>query len=108
MSPATAAADEQLVARLAARARSGRRPSAQAGRPPARGRDAVGAPGGTGSHLQPVLCSGGLDVVRQWGRVGGRHRPRRLATSHATEGAARAALLALLRRRLRRGYLPAR
>jgi predicted DNA-binding WGR domain protein len=61
-----------------------------------------------GIHLQPVLWGGGVDVVRQWGRVGGRHRPRRLVTPHATEGAARAALLELPRWRLRRGYLPAR
>jgi predicted DNA-binding WGR domain protein len=59
-------------------------------------------------HLQPALWDGGVDVVRQWGRIGGRHHPRRLVTPHPTEAAARAVLPELLRRRLRRGYLPVR
>jgi len=106
VSPATAAAaDEQLMTRLAARAAVGGGLVVElVDRRPADGTRARWH----GIHLQPVLCSGGLDVVRQWGRVGGRHRPRRLVTPHATEGAARAARLALLRRRLRRGSLPAR
>jgi predicted DNA-binding WGR domain protein len=55
-------------------------------------------------HLQPALW-GGVDVVRAWGRLGHRHRPRSLVTSHPDEGSAHAALRDLVRRRLRRGYL---
>jgi predicted DNA-binding WGR domain protein len=55
-------------------------------------------------HLQPALW-GGVDVVRAWGRLGHRHRPRCLITSHPDESSAHAALRGLVRRRLRRGYL---
>jgi predicted DNA-binding WGR domain protein len=54
-------------------------------------------------HLQPALW-GAVDVVRTWGRLGRRHRPRCLVTSHPDEGSARVALRHLVRRRLRRGY----
>jgi predicted DNA-binding WGR domain protein len=54
-------------------------------------------------HLQPALW-GAVDVVRTWGRLGHRHRPRCLVTSHPDEGSARVALRHLVRRRLRRGY----
>jgi predicted DNA-binding WGR domain protein len=54
-------------------------------------------------HLQPALW-GGVDVVRAWGRLGHRHRPRCLVTSHPDESSAHAALPDLVRRRLRRGY----
>jgi predicted DNA-binding WGR domain protein len=54
-------------------------------------------------HLQPALW-GAVDVVRTWGRLGHRHRPRCLVTSHPDEGSARVALRGLVRRRLRRGY----
>ena len=54
-------------------------------------------------HLQPALW-GGVDVVRAWGRLGHRHRPRCLVTSHPDETGAHAALRDLVRRRLRRGY----
>ena len=56
-------------------------------------------------HLQPTLFGdASVDVVRSWGRIGRRHRPRRICTPHANEAAARAALRPLLTRRLRRGY----
>ena len=54
-------------------------------------------------HLQPALW-GAVDVVRAWGRLGHRHRPRCLVTSHPDEDSARVALRHLVRRRLRRGY----
>jgi predicted DNA-binding WGR domain protein len=54
-------------------------------------------------HLQPALW-GAVDVVRTWGRLGHRHRPRCLVASHPDEGSARVALRHLVRRRLRRGY----
>jgi predicted DNA-binding WGR domain protein len=57
-----------------------------------------------GIYLQPGLW-GGVDVVREWGRIGGTHRPRRLVTPHRTSAAAMAVLPALIRRRLRRGYV---
>ena len=58
-------------------------------------------------HLQPALW-GGVDVVRTWGRRGTLRRPRRLVTHHLDEGAAEAALAAVIRRRLHRGYAQAR
>ena len=96
--------DEQLVARLAAHAAAGGGLVLELVDPPATGRRARWY----GIHLQPALWEGGVDVVRQWGRIGGRHHPRRLVTPHPTEGAARAVLPGLLRRRLRRGYVPVR
>jgi predicted DNA-binding WGR domain protein len=59
-------------------------------------------------HLQPALW-GGVDVVRTWGRRGTTlRRPRRLVTHHLDGGTAEVALAAVIRRRLRRGYAPAR
>jgi predicted DNA-binding WGR domain protein len=59
-------------------------------------------------HLQPALW-GGVDVVRTWGRRGVTlRRPRRLVTHHLDDGAAEAALAAVIRRRLHRGYAQAR
>jgi predicted DNA-binding WGR domain protein len=54
-------------------------------------------------HLQPALW-GGVDVVRAWGRLGHRHRPQCLVTSHPDDSSAHVALRDLVRRRLRRGY----
>jgi predicted DNA-binding WGR domain protein len=57
--------------------------------------------------LQPSLF-GGVDVIRCWGRLGTTtRRPRRLASAHPDQAAARAALDELLARRWRRGYRPA-
>ena len=58
-------------------------------------------------HLQPTLF-GGIDVVREWGRVDAVHRPRRLVTHHDDEADAETAAATVIARRLRRGYLPAR
>jgi predicted DNA-binding WGR domain protein len=56
-------------------------------------------------HLQPSLF-GGCHVVRSWGRVGHRYRPRQLVTCHPTVESAYAALPPVVRRRLRGGYQP--
>ena len=58
-------------------------------------------------HLQAALW-GGVDVVRTWGRRGSLRRPRRLVTHHPDEVEAADALASVIRRRLRRGYSPAR
>jgi predicted DNA-binding WGR domain protein len=59
-------------------------------------------------HLQAALW-GGLEVVRTWGRRGTTvRRPRRLVTHHLDETEAAAALAAVIRQRLRRGYSLAR
>jgi predicted DNA-binding WGR domain protein len=56
-------------------------------------------------HLQPTLFGdASVDVVRSWGRIGRRHRPRHICTPHANEPSARASLRPLLAHRLRRGY----
>ena len=60
-----------------------------------------------GVHLQMTLW-GECSVVRQWGRRGRMRRPRRLVTHHADAPAALAELERVIRRRLRRGYVPAR
>jgi predicted DNA-binding WGR domain protein len=57
------------------------------------------------AHVQPSLF-GGVDVVREWGRVDTMHRPRRLVTEHESEAAALAALNRVVALRLRRGYRP--
>ena len=65
--------------------------------------------------LQPALWGGtdvvrmwgGTDVVRMWGRRGHLRRPRLLATHHVTEAELRRAVAAVVRLRLRHGYLPA-
>jgi hypothetical protein len=54
-------------------------------------------------HLQPALF-GCVHVVRGWGRLGHRYRPRQLVTCHPTVESAHAALRPVVRRRLRRGY----
>jgi predicted DNA-binding WGR domain protein len=55
-------------------------------------------------HLQPALW-GGVGVVRTWGRRGTTlRRARSLVTHHRDEGAAEAAVAAVIRRRLHRGY----
>jgi predicted DNA-binding WGR domain protein len=102
--PEPAPVDGQLVAHLAARAAAGGGLVLELLDPPPEGRRARWY----ALHLQPALWDGGVDVVRQWGRIGARHHPRRLVTPHPTEAAARAVLPELLRRRLRRGYLPVR
>jgi predicted DNA-binding WGR domain protein len=56
-------------------------------------------------HVQPALF-GCCHVVRSWGRLGHRHRPRQLVTCHPTVESAHAALRPVVRRRLRRGYQP--
>ena len=58
-------------------------------------------------HVQMTLW-GEVSVVRQWGRRGRMRRPRRLVTHHADAAAALAELERVIRRRLRRGYVPAR
>ena len=58
-------------------------------------------------HVQTTLW-GEVSVVRQWGRRGRMRRPRRLVTHHADAPAAVAELERVIRRRLRRGYVPAR
>ena len=60
-----------------------------------------------GVHVQMTLW-GEVSVVRQWGRRGRMRRPRRLVTHHADAAAALAELELVIRRRLRRGYVPAR
>lgn len=57
------------------------------------------------AHVQPSLF-GGVDVVREGGRVDTMHRPRRLVTEHESEAAALAALNRVVALRLRRGYRP--
>lgn len=55
-------------------------------------------------HLQPSLW-GGIDVVREWGRLNTtQHHPRRRATHHADEEAAGRELHQVVTRRLQRGY----
>ena len=58
-------------------------------------------------HVQMTLW-GEVSVVRQWGRRGRMRRPRQLVTHHADVPAAVAELERVIRRRLRRGYLPTR
>ena len=57
--------------------------------------------------LQPAL-GGGVDVIRAWGRLPVGERPRRLVSSHDTAIGAATAVRAVVDRRLRRGYGPAR
>jgi len=54
-------------------------------------------------HLQPSLF-GGVDLVREWGRVDAMHRPRRLVTHHTTQAEASGAAASVIARRIRRGY----
>ncbi len=56
-------------------------------------------------HLQPSLF-GGVDLVREWGRVDAMRRPRRLVTHHANQGEASVAAASVIARRIRRGYQP--
>ena len=58
-------------------------------------------------HVQMTLW-GEFSVVRQWGRRGRMRRPRGLVTHHADAPAAVAELERVIRRRLRRGYVPTR
>jgi predicted DNA-binding WGR domain protein len=56
-------------------------------------------------HLQPTLLDG-VDLVRQWGRLGTRARsPQRRAEHHPDVESALASLRRLLALRRRRGYV---
>lgn len=55
--------------------------------------------------LQPAL-DGGMDVVRQWGRLPVGDHPRRLVSCHPGIAEASATVRAVVGRRLLRGYRP--
>jgi predicted DNA-binding WGR domain protein len=56
-------------------------------------------------QIQPTIF-GELDLIREWGRVGRDHRPRRQVTHHRDLGELLEQLREVLARRFKRGYRP--